>query len=301
VAALLVIRPDPLGFEWSQVLLMLSPLVLVPLGLRLMFDDAVTCWPALVFRTARAAQLPAALLLGSAFLVPRGIMAAVMALPWATTTGLIALYGVMRVRRRGFRPLADLCIDAGLVYVVVGSIWAIFDRLGLRPLGFAGVIVLLTAIHFHYAGFVLPLMTGFPMRAVGGSVAAVAGVGVITGVPLVAVGITATQIGLGPFLECLAAWLTALGGVLTAWLHSRLAAQRHRRPLARGLWAVSAGSLAASMILAALYGSRSYAPAMALDVPWMQALHGSANALGFGLAGFLAWALDGAHPARRAN
>jgi hypothetical protein len=54
--------------------------------------------------------------------------------------------------------------------------------------------------------------------------------------------------------------------------------------------AVNGCGIAASTVLqAALYGWRFYAPLAWLDIPWMRALHGTANALGFGLGGSLAW------------
>jgi outer membrane biosynthesis protein TonB len=43
-----------------------------------------------------------------------------------------------------------------------------------RPLDFDPVIVLLTAVHFHYAGFLLPLCTALAAREVGGRGAAAA-------------------------------------------------------------------------------------------------------------------------------
>jgi hypothetical protein len=43
------------------------------------------------------------------------------------------------------------------------------------------------------------------------------------------------------------------------------------------------------MALAALYGSRAFLPVSWLDIPWMRALHGTANAFGFALAGLLGW------------
>jgi len=46
---------------------------------------------------------------------------------------------------------------------------------------------------------------------------------VVVGVPAVAVGITATQLGAPPLLEYLAAWLMAASGAVAAWLHLRLA------------------------------------------------------------------------------
>ena len=45
------------------------------------------------------------------------------------------------------------------------------------------------------------------------------------------------------------------------------------------------------MLLAALYGLRFYLPVAWLDIPWMRALHGSANALGFALPALLGWSM----------
>jgi YndJ-like protein len=177
-----------------------------------------------------------------------------------------------------------------LIYLAIGGAWAVSDRLGFRPLDFDPVIVLLTAIHFHYAGFALPLVTGLAARRLDGGTARLAAAGVIAGVPLVAIGITSTQLKAGPLIESLAAWVLAAAGILTASLHLRLAFAPGR-PLVRCLWAVAAVSLAGSMVLAAMYGSRFYIALSWLDIPWMRAFHGTANALGFGLAGLLAWVM----------
>ena len=40
-----------------------------------------------------------------------------------------------------------------------------------------------------------------------------------------------------------------------------------------------------------LYGSRFYVDVSWLDIPWMRALHGSANAIGFALLGMWSWCL----------
>jgi hypothetical protein len=244
-----------------------------------------------LFRAARIAQLPAALSLGLAFLLPPGIPAVILATPWIAVTGLLAAVGLLRIRRRTFRPLSDLCIGAALVFASIGSLWASFDRAGFRPLDFDSVIVLLTAVHFHYAGFVLCTMAGLALRRVRGGLASLAGIGVIVGVPCVAAGITSTQLGARPLWECLAAWLLSASGILAAFLYLFLATQRGQPRIARILWAISAISLFASMILAATYGARSFAPIAWLTIPWMRALHGSANALGFALAALLGWTI----------
>jgi hypothetical protein len=45
------------------------------------------------------------------------------------------------------------------------------------------------------------------------------------------------------------------------------------------------------MILAALYGLRTWISISWLDLPWMWALHGTLNSLGFAIPGLAAWAL----------
>lgn len=301
-------RPGPFDPGWIATLLLLAPLVLVPLGTGLVErgDWEPAARGAKASRSlhlARALQLPAAALLAAAYLLRQGPAAAILALPWLAVTGIIALAGLLRLRERGLRaPLrgGGLALGAGLVYLVVGAAWAVSDRLGFRPLDFPAVIVLLTAVHFHYAGFVLPIVTGLAAGRTGGRVAAVATLGVVAGVPLVAVGITTTQLGLGPWIEALAAWTVAGAGALVAWLHLRLAFRPSHPPLARVLWTVAALSLLAGMALGALYGSRFHLPQVRpLDIAWMQALHGAANALGFATAGLLAWWVAVLRPSHR--
>jgi hypothetical protein len=290
-AGLLLALPSPFDPAWAKALLLLAPLVLVPLGLDLAATTGTVGRPIRLWHVVTCLQLPAAVLLGTAYFLPQGSVACCLAIPWLATTALMALCGLLWLRQRGLRPWDAACVDAGLVYAAVGGAWALADRLGFRPLDFDPIIVLLTAIHFHYAGFLLPIATGLAMRHCPGRVAGLAGLGVVVSVPLVAVGITASQLRAGPVIECAAAWLMAAGGVLTAWLHLQLALASDWPRLVRVLWLTAGLSLLGSMALAATYGSRFYAPVAWLDIPWMRVLHGTANALGFGLAGVLGWYL----------
>lgn len=282
------ILPHPFNLAWGQALLLLAPLVLLPLGMDLVSGEETErfLW------VAQWLQLPSAVLLGAAYFCPQGVLAGCLALPWLLTTVLIALTGLARIFRRGLTPLAQLCSDAGMVYIAVGAAWAVADRLGIRPLDFDATIVLLTAIHFHYAGFALALATGLVLRLVPGPVSATAGVGVIAGVPLVAAGITATQLGADPVSESVAALWLATAGALCGGLHLWLALRSDAPRLIRVLWGLASVSLLGSMILAGLYGVRFFVPVAWLDIPWMRALHGTANAFGFALASLIGWHLS---------
>lgn len=285
--------PSPAESGWVVALLLLSPLALFPLGLRLVVPAEPGGVADRCFRAALVLQLPAALALAAAFFLRPGAAAAGLVFPWLAVTLALGGFALSRFLARGPRPVAELAIDAGLAFPIVGAGWALFERAGFRPLGFAPLIVLLTAVHFHYAGFALPLLTGLAGRVLGGAPARAAALGVIAGVPLVAAGITASQVGAGPLLEAVAAGVTALAGALCAWLHLRLALLPSHRPPARLLWGVAGLSLAGGMLLAGLYGVRSYLPIAWLEVPRMWALHGSAGALGFALCGLTGWNLAG--------
>jgi hypothetical protein len=279
--------PGPLADEWAAVLLLFAPLVLVPLVLRL---ARPLSWPG---RIADVLQFPAALALAVSFLWPVGTEAALWTLPWLGVTALVCLEGLTRVARRGLAPLSELCLNAGLIFLLVGGLWASAARAGLRPLDFEDRIVLLTANHFHYAGFVLPIVAGLAGRRLPGWVSRWSAAGVLAGVPLVAAGITATQLGFAPWLECLAALVMAAAGLGVAWLHLMLAWGARTTELVRALWAIAGLALAFGMVLAGCYGLRFYLPLEWLSIPWMRALHGTANTFGFALAGVLAWLLAG--------
>jgi YndJ-like protein len=291
LSAMVYLRPNPRDVLWAKGLLLLAALVLVPLVLRLLASRIAPAEGEGLWFFVGLIQLPAAIALTVAFALPQGVVACGLSLPWLVTMGLLALIGLRRLVRHRGGPLSEICLAAGMVYGVVGSGWAVLDRAGVRPLGFEPVIVLLTAIHFHYAGLLLPALTGFAAREIEGRAAATACVGVIVGVPLVAVGITATQVDLGVWLECSAAWLTSAAGLMTAALYVGLAGQPRWPRAVRGLWCVAASALTLGMVLAALYAARFLVPLPWLDIPWMRAVHGTANAMGFTLAALVGWCL----------
>ena len=184
LTVVMAIRPG-----WSTSMFLLAPLVLVPSGLRLVSAIGPASWTNSMLGAATWLQLPAAMLLVVAFILPTGSGAAALAVPWLVVTAVVASVGLLRLKARGFRPLPELSMDAGLVYLAVGGVWAVLSRWGARPMGFSDEIVQLTAVHFHFAGFVLPVLAGMAARSLPGAMARVVAAGVVAGVPLVALGI----------------------------------------------------------------------------------------------------------------
>ncbi|MEO5957694.1 MAG: YndJ family transporter [Opitutaceae bacterium] len=277
---------------WSHALLAFAALVLVPLMFQLWREEGESTAVRRLFAVTERLQLPAALLLAGACALPRGTVAGIFAAPWTALTVLLAASGALRLKADGIRrPLPGLCADASLMFGAVGGAWTLADRIGFRPLGFDFAIVGLTAVHFHYAGLLLPTFAGLVQRELWLSrLAARAAVGVILGVPAVALGITASQLGWAPAFEAAAGCGLALAGAIVAILHVRLATELRATIFARVLLGIAGVSLFFGMVLAALYAIRTHAmPFPWLQLPQMRMLHGTVNALGFGLCGALAW------------
>ncbi len=275
--------------SWAEPLVALAALVVCPLTLFVTAPaDRSRPWP---WRVVPWLQFPAAFLLLPAFARNPGPVAGVLVLPWLLVTGLVALCGLFRLlsHRRG--PVEEWAVAAGLLYLAVGGGWLALSRFGAKPIGFGEPIVLLTAGHFHYAGLVLPILTGLAGRELGGPLSQACSLAVIVGVPFVAVGITVNH--LEPSLalvEGLSAWFLGAVCLAVAWLQMRLAL-RQRSGAVRLLFLISAGSLAGGMILAIVYAAGMYWQTYWLDIPTMIRTHAVVNAVGFALAGLLGWVL----------
>jgi hypothetical protein len=223
------------------------------------------------------------MVLAASLALPPGPAAACFAAPWLIVTMLLALVGLVRLGEHRFESAAEPAHDAALVFIAIGGLWTVVTRLGWQPLGFSRMIVLLTAVHFHYAAFLLPVLAGRMARELPGVFSTIAVFGVIAGVPLTAAGITVS-----PHLEFAAGLFMALAGLLVALGHLRLAC-RATRPGPLLLWSVSGVSLLSGMLLAGLYAWVHYTGAMWLDIPRMLPSHGMLNAIGFTGCALLAW------------
>ncbi len=285
----LIVRPSWNDLAWPRLLLMLGPLVVVPLGLDVAsrasgasrVERGTDATPP---DRSRAALLFAALALAGAEWMPRGALAGLLTLPWLAATTTISGAAVARWIAAGARGTgwSERALLGGQAFLVIGGAWTLADRLGLTPIGFDPVIVLLTAAHFHFAGFALPIVTGLAARERPSTLADLACAGVVAGVPAVAIGITLTHLGAAPWLEGVATWLVAGAALASAFLHVALAREPSRPTVVRASWTVAAASLATGMALAATYGSRTFGTRLALDIPHMWAIHGTLNAVGLG-------------------
>lgn len=215
-----------------------------------------------------------------------------LAVPWLIFAALLALDTLWQLRYIARMSTSERMRLAAILYLAIGAAWLLAFQLGLQPMGFSGIIVLLTAVHFHFTGFaatiwasiigeMIPRSHQLYHWFVGGFVIAT---------PLIAVGIT-----LSPLLE--------IGGVLlltTMLLGLTMLLYRHVLPaltdsLAKLLLAVSPCAMIVAITLAMIYGMGEYLQISLLTIPQMVQWHGWLNAVGFIFLGLLGWQRVGQH------
>jgi hypothetical protein len=225
--------------------------------------------------------------------LPAGADAGWWAAVWFFYTLLIAIGGLMRLLSRGFRPVEETLIDLGLLYIAVGGIWVLISSAGwAQYLPYSESIVQLTAIHFHYAAFVLPLVTGFfgRYRAEGNRIRkryfirpyAFLAFGVAIGPILVAVGLDQ-----GPPVETYAVgiYVLVLAWLCLWWFWLSIDFKTWTAMALR----FSSLILLGTMTLSFLYSLGSMYQYNWLDIGEMVRYHGWFNAFGFSILAVLAW------------
>jgi len=261
--------------------LVLATLVLVPLGVDLILAQRESAALERALRRLKWAGFPAAAALAASFWIPQSPLAAGLAAPWMLVTWGYAGIGLLRWSRRRLVVDAPLGADLALMLISIGGTWAFLHRLGRWPGGFEPIIALLTAVHFHYAGFVLPLVASLIAVELKGWLARWLAPTIAFSALLLAVGIT-----MSPAIELLAAGLVVGAALLAASLLWRVAGRMLRRA-SRWLLRIAGVSLAVGSGLAMLYAAGEYTDEKWIDIPRMIPLHGLTMAVGFALPALL--------------
>ncbi|MEP6636830.1 MAG: YndJ family protein [Acidobacteriota bacterium] len=272
-----------------HAILLLAVLVIIPLGLSLIPLDETDNHA--IFRVAVILQPVGAAAVFISFILGQGILPAAFALVWLLVTGLGALFGLTRLLRRELRSASEISISAGLIFLPIGAVWLLTSRLGIQPLGFGDTIVLLTAVHFHFAGFAAPVLAGLAGRRLPEGtklqrVHRLAVVCIITGTPLVAAGITFSPVMALVGASIISTGLIVLAIIVCGWV---VPAIRYRS--AQALLVVSSAALLPAMLLASTYAYSIVFNKLIVDIPQMAMTHGIANAFGFALCGMIAWTI----------
>jgi len=293
--AVVVARLGDLGDEATLAEAIVLFVVLVAVPRALLFAVSEDMSPRTYANAARPVGLAG--LAGLVAAVPAFLpdlaphLAAGFTLPWLFACGVAALYGLLRLYVRRTLAPAELALDVGLLWLPGAALWLLVYRGDLVLGGFGGLAAVLTAGHFHAAGFGALVMTGLLGRGLVGAPAWTRPVFWITAValllafPALAVGIGA---GARP-VELAGAGLYVFALPLLAVLQLAAAAHLRDRPAwARVLLVLSSGSLLVSTTLAGMFAAQGFYGA-AVPILTMLQVHGLLNAVGFLGLGLLAW------------
>lgn len=314
-------------FGAIELMFLFAPLVIVPLGIEL--GRGLGCGGRLASIAQRIQSVAAALAVGALWIGP-GRTAAALACGWLVVCMLVAGAGVgdlisaswsdanggarATFTRDTFvrdtlapatfvsatstfgRTSLFVRVVVGVAYLdlAVGGAWLVASRWGMRPMGIQEPIGLLTAVHFHFAGFATAMIAAATLQF-----AERRGearwlrwlVGSVIALPyLVAAGFV-----ISPALKMVAGVFFSIS-VAGLAVFVRGCGRKAKDASARVLLQVAAGCVFAGMVLAGMYAVADFFGSDVLTIPQMARTHGVLNAVGFCMSGLLGWVVESSVP-----
>ena len=284
---LLLTTSDSEQTELIHKVVFWAVLVIVPLGLSVVAPDERR--ESALYKLVVLVQPVAALLTIASFFFEKGVLSAVLASAWLVLNVLIALLGFLRLTSRRFHRIEELSIAAGLLYLPVAGAWLVVYRLGIQPFGYGEMIILLTVVHFHFAGFATPIIAGMSGRVLAGRnyphrVLTAVVLAIVAAMPIVAAGIT-----FSPWIGFVGALLLTTGVVLLAVLTVGWVRPAINSVAWRILLLIGAIASCVALVLACLYAYSLATHTLILTIPTMALTHGLLNAFGFVTCSLVAW------------
>jgi hypothetical protein len=276
-----------------ELLFLFGPLVIVPLGMELGRARAGFGIASRLEETGQTLQPIGAVLAMVAMWLMPGKWAGLAAMGWMVVCGLMAAGGVMEVGQM----VADKSVRAtqfassiGRIDLAVGGAWLLASRLGWRPMGIQEPIGLLTAVHFHFAGFATAMIASSTLRSAeprGEQRWLRRVVVLVVLLPFV----VAAGFVVSPALKVIAAAAFSLSvAVLAGFVWN--CAGHAQDGTARVFLRIASASVAVAMMLSTVYAVSDFLRSDFLTIPRMASTHGVLNAVGFCLCGLLGWLIE---------
>lgn len=269
-----------------DLLFLLAPWVVLPLTLSLVPAARDNRPSRMNGSVIRYLLFPGAILATTSFFLRDGRTAGALTVLWLFAGISLALDGLMRVIRTRLQSFHEFCFAIGEGYALVGALWLLASRMGLRPFGFHEPIVLLTAVHFHYAGLMAAVLAGL----VASSMRTPPFLRIALFCAVLGPGLLGLAFLAGPRLKLAAVVLMVVGecGIAVGTFRIGLsdAARTGGRLLLVGSTCVILG-----MALAGIWGIGEYPLHAFVNLEQMARYHGVLNSLGFGLCSLVGWTL----------
>lgn len=277
-----------------ELLFLFAPLVIVPLGLELRRRVAGQNFHGVQFAQPFMAGLAVA-----AMLLPPGRWAGSLACGWLAlcvwAAGDRVIRSLLAAGTDASYPLRSTLVRWALAFagvdLVIGGAWLVASRLGMRPMGIQEPIGLLTAVHFHFAGFATATIAAATLKYAerrGGLRRVRWVVPFVIGMPfLVAAGFVVS-----PALKMGAGIAFSISVMVLAIFIRACSLEMEENVVARRMLQIAAAAIFAGMVLSGAYAVTDFLGSDVLPIPQMARTHGVLNGVGFGMFGLLGWLLQ---------
>lgn len=268
-----------------DLLFLLAPWVMAPLGLNLVAAQADRLAQMNVL-VVRYLLFPAAALATASFFLKDGRAAGALVCPWLIVASAVALDGLERFIRTRLQSFPEFCFALGEGYAFVGALWLAASRTGMQLFGFREPIVLLTAIHFHYAGLMAAILAGLAASSMRTPLALRTALSCAVAGP----GLLGLAFLIGPRLKLAAVCLLVIGECGIALATFRVGLGK-ARGIGGRLLLLGSVCVIFGMALAGMWAVGEYPLHAFVHLEQMARYHGVLNAVGFGLCSLVGWSL----------
>jgi len=278
-------------FELIEQFLVFAFWVMVPLVLSLMDDKNQTKAQKQIHFWLKRLYFPAAFLALVSMMakktwqVEHAMIPGALSLGWLFFTLLIAVYGLLILREKGFSFMEEVAIAAGLIYFFFGGIWYSLYQFDVHLFHLAPKMSALSAVHFHYSSAMVPIFIGMLGRVMEKKKWYRWLVGIdIVGPILIAFGILFSTM-----IEVIGVTIFAVN----ITIYSTYVLMRVRKSLnqrnARIFLTLSSLAVYAIMLIGLGYGINKKVGFVSISISDMVLVYGSLHAVGFVLCGLLGW------------
>lgn len=270
------------SFDIVEAVLLLSVLVFVPTAYWLIHTTKRDGSP-LLFHDLIVQCFPIA---GGSAVITFLFDIAWVALVWWLYAILLTLFAIVKCLERGSRPLHELAIDSGFMYLSIGGFWLYASVAQLEIMNFSQEIVLLTAVHFHYSSFIIPIVAGLLGRLSikNRSIFNMMLIIIIVSPLTVAVGITYSR---------LIEWLAVCLYFISLYTYGYFVlTTSFRNRVAKGFVVVSALILLVTISFSLIYAYGRLQHSFTISIETMVWIHGVTNAFGVVLGALIGWILE---------
>ncbi len=281
---------------WIERLFLLAPLVVLPIALSICLEASERGKETL-YKAAIWLQPVAAFGLTAAFVFRRPALtylpdlpglAVYLTVPWLVFCVLLLLGEVLYVWRMNLTDRTDLLLMFPVLFLQVGGFWLMIDQMDIVFMGITAPIRLLTAVHFHFTGFGVPVLLAglhalflrnrWERQAYRTMIAAG---GVVVGIPMVAIGFVHSNM-----VKTTGVVLLSLSMVFAAVLLFQ-SGRFMKRSYYTWCVRLAAGCVVMGMILAVIFQVTLHLRRPVLSIPLMTVTHGVLNGLGFMIPGLI--------------